>query len=377
LALPASQSSTAPPAQAASHARAGGAPRPDGASPGAKALAPKASPRFLALFRKKAAESSRQPAGAGKPSASGPGAGKAGGGLAAAGKAGEAGQAEGSRSAAGAGSLARRARRAKAARASALQAAMAAPPAPGAERKGRTGGATEGLAVQARGSATAARGSPSAARDSSLGGAKGRRAAQPPAVKLTVIDQRSARAEEQRETRRVADPLEAPAGSFERLLRSREAGHATQGSRDEPAVAPTALPRSLQERLVPQIVQHAGIILRDGGEGEIRLVLRPENLGSVRIRLQLGERSLEGRIVVDNRDVKELLDANLEQLKSALRQEGYASANIDVTVSGGRGERREQESLPAVVAAVRPAEHFEAAIPAFWDPGFTTVNLFV
>jgi flagellar hook-length control protein FliK len=94
----------------------------------------------------------------------------------------------------------------------------------------------------------------------------------------------------------------------------------------------------------------------------------------VRIRLHLGESSLEGRIVVDNSNVKELLDANMEQLKSALRQEGYASANIDVTVSGGGGERRGLDTGQGA-AAGRPAEEFQRATPAAWDLGFTTVNL--
>jgi flagellar hook-length control protein FliK len=133
---------------------------------------------------------------------------------------------------------------------------------------------------------------------------------------------------------------------------------------------------ALQERLLPEIVHQAGIILRDGGEGEIRLVLKPEHLGSVRIRLHLGESSLEGRIVVDNSNVKELLDANLEGLKSALRQEGYATANIDVTVSGDGGRRRQLEPDPALPAvADRSAGGFERAALAALDLGFTAVNL--
>jgi flagellar hook-length control protein FliK len=142
------------------------------------------------------------------------------------------------------------------------------------------------------------------------------------------------------------------------------------------ATSPTPLSGSvLQERLLPEIVHQAGIVLRDGGEGEIRLVLKPEHLGSVRIRLQLGESILEGRIVVDNSNVKELLDAHLEQLKSALRQEGYASANIDVSVSGGGGGRREPPPEPVVPALTSRTSGFERATPTILDLGFTTVNL--
>ena len=362
MALPAAQGSAA---AARARPQAAGGSRPEGASPAAQALGRKASWRFLALFRKQAAESSGKaqgaerlpaPASAAKPAGSGQSSGPAG-------KPVKNGQAGPLQSSPGAKLPARRVRRPKAAggvpSAEAASAALSA--APG--RKARAAAAQEPPAPQ--GSAA-----PAAVA------AKGRRAAPQPAVRVTVTDQRTSEPEAHRETRRGSEQQD-PAARFERvLLRGREAGPAAEAARGGPASQPSALPRSLQERLVPELVRHAGIILRDGGEGEIRLVLRPENLGSVRIRLQLGESSLEGRIVVDNRDVKELLDANLEQLKTALRQEGYASANIDVTVSGGRGERRDLGPLPPAASA-RRAEQFEASTPAFWDLGSTTVNLFV
>jgi flagellar hook-length control protein FliK len=229
--------------------------------------------------------------------------------------------------------------------------------------------------------------------------AETRRAVRPAQARVFVVDLRARAAQAQPGTRREAESAErgaAPAEGresspgFERVMTAREAGNATPGSAALlTSAAPTSLSGSgraastpvlsrqaLQERLVPEIVRQAGIILRDGGEGEIRLVLKPEHLGSMRIRLQLGESSLEGRIVVDNSNVKELLEANLEGLKSALRQEGWASANIDVTVSGGGSGRREPPPEPALAAvSERTAGRFERATPAALDLGFTTVNL--
>jgi flagellar hook-length control protein FliK len=142
--------------------------------------------------------------------------------------------------------------------------------------------------------------------------------------------------------------------------------------------------RALQERVIPQIVQRTGIILRDGGEGEIRLVLKPEHLGAVRVRLHLGESSLEGRIVVDNNIVKELLEANLEHLRDALRQEGFTSPNIEVSVGGGRPEDRAPEDRepaggPLPAAAGERAKEFEASTPLAWEAGlgYSTVNIWI
>lgn len=203
-----------------------------------------------------------------------------------------------------------------------------------------------------------------------------RREPRPAQARVFVLDLRSAEGENPGEPRRAsAAPERAESPGFERVMMARESGSSGAGARSPGSGSGSALPGSaLQERLLPEIVHQAGIILRDGGEGEIRLVLKPEHLGSVRIRLHLGESSLEGRIVVDNSNVKELLESNLEGLKSALRQEGYATANIDVTVSGDGGRRRQLEQDPWAVAE-RSAGGFERVALAALDLGFTAVNL--
>jgi hypothetical protein len=86
---------------------------------------------------------------------------------------------------------------------------------------------------------------------------------------------------------------------------------------------------NFEQRFIPEVVKQTGIVLKNGGVGEIRLVLKPENLGSLRIRLSVSESSLEGRIVVDNNSVKELVESSLDNLKNALRLEGYQTANLE------------------------------------------------
>ncbi len=359
------------PAQAPKASRAAAGAESHGLSPAAQALAPKKPSGFLQLFRRIA--------GAGGNALAGHSRGSGAAGEASSGQTAVTGKTRASQgqpeaaTATGRGGEARRGRRLEPRRGQqALSAGWpeaAALPAP--TRRARAGAPQEAQSASA------------------VEAGRGQRLAKP---RVYVVDLRVRPAAVERQT---AGRGQAPVPErAENLAPSaREPGSAapttipTSVSGFAPAGPPTsmaghALPGSvsvsaLRERLLPEIVQQAGIILRDGGEGEIRLVLKPEHLGSLRIRLQLGESSLEGRIVVDNSNVKELLEAHLEQLKSALRQEGWASANIDVTLSGGGGDRRDPTPAAPQAVAGRTAGQFERATPASMelDLGFTAVNL--
>jgi flagellar hook-length control protein FliK len=145
------------------------------------------------------------------------------------------------------------------------------------------------------------------------------------------------------------------------------------------AGAPPARPAAnFEQRFIPEVVKQTGIILKEGGNGEIRLVLKPENLGSIRIRLALSESSLEGRIVVDNNSVKELVESSLDNLKNALRLEGYQT-NLEVSVGHRRGwSGNEQAQSQPTGWLAGGSEEFENAVPLYLDmkPDYELVNVF-
>lgn len=93
-----------------------------------------------------------------------------------------------------------------------------------------------------------------------------------------------------------------------------------------------------------EIVKQAGIILKKDNSGEIRLVLKPEKLGNVRIKLNLQDNNIVGKIIVENINVKEVFEHNLESLHRAFRQEGFQSSGLEVSVGGGeqKGEGKEE-----------------------------------
>jgi len=118
----------------------------------------------------------------------------------------------------------------------------------------------------------------------------------------------------------------------------------------QPAQAPFAgtLER-LRQMAGSELTRAAGIILRDGG-GEIKLTLKPESLGSVRIRMNLVDNAIEGRIIVDNSAVRHIFEGSLDSLRRAFTAEGFQTASLQVSV-GGQGTdsgRQDRESLPRI-----------------------------
>jgi flagellar hook-length control protein FliK len=143
------------------------------------------------------------------------------------------------------------------------------------------------------------------------------------------------------------------------------------------APAQTPLER-LQQMAGSELAKTAGIILRDGG-GEIRLVLKPESLGSVRVRLNLSDNKIEGTFIVDNSAVKQVIDGNLDSITRALSAEGFQTASLQVSVGGGGADPDSQQRQAPLARRVESVAGFTGALagagePLGWDE--LLVNLF-
>ena len=99
----------------------------------------------------------------------------------------------------------------------------------------------------------------------------------------------------------------------------------------------TLMADRMREAWNGDIVQSAHIVLRDGDAGIIRLRLRPESLGNVKIELNLSENNISGRIVVESDEAKTAFEKNMNQLADAFKQGGFDSARLEVSVGGGSG----------------------------------------
>lgn len=108
--------------------------------------------------------------------------------------------------------------------------------------------------------------------------------------------------------------------------------------------------QALRESGNAEIVQRAQFVLREHGAGEIRLTLKPESLGTVRINLSLDDHQVLGRIVVDSAEVKAAFDDNIADLRERMQRSGFTMGNLDVSVgqrnqdgqSFGQGEQGNQ-----------------------------------
>lgn len=98
-----------------------------------------------------------------------------------------------------------------------------------------------------------------------------------------------------------------------------------------------ALSRELREAYNAEIVQRAAVVLKDGGDGLIRLALKPEALGAVKIRLELADNRVAGRIVVESDEALKAFSKELKSLEQAFVDGGFDGASIELALSSGGG----------------------------------------
>jgi hypothetical protein len=106
------------------------------------------------------------------------------------------------------------------------------------------------------------------------------------------------------------------------------------------------LARELQQGLSDGIVREARLVLRDGGEGTIRLSLKPESLGNVKIRLEMTENKIMGHVVVESEEVLRAFERETHSLERAFLDSGFDGAELDFSLAqGGEGGEGRREDL--------------------------------
>jgi len=147
------------------------------------------------------------------------------------------------------------------------------------------------------------------------------------------------------------------------------------------------LARELHQNFNGDIVRHASMALRDGGAGTIRLALKPETLGNVKIRLEMAENKITGHIVVESEEALRAFRRELQSLEQAFRDSGFENASLDLSLAAGGRDAdqytREPDKNPFLTgqaAASRYDESFEQtqlsiAETAFYGRGKSSINV--
>ncbi len=140
----------------------------------------------------------------------------------------------------------------------------------------------------------------------------------------------------------------------------------------------TVLLKNLKQQLNSDIVKNASIILKNQSSGEIRLVLKPEKFGTVRIWLNLQDNHIAGKIIVENNIVREAFENNLESLYRAFRENGFETSGLDVSLGRGRGETRREQERDNPMSA-QGVKILDEHVPAAQDVSIMeyTINLMV
>jgi flagellar hook-length control protein FliK len=123
--------------------------------------------------------------------------------------------------------------------------------------------------------------------------------------------------------------LNTPAG-----LSHTAAGSAAHSTAQTGAAITQALAQELNGALGTNIVQNASMVLRDGGAGLIRLNLKPETLGAVKVKLEMADNKVTGTITVQSEEAYKAFQQQVHGLEQSFRDQGFDNAQLNVTVGG-------------------------------------------
>ena len=130
------------------------------------------------------------------------------------------------------------------------------------------------------------------------------------------------------------------------------------------------LARELRGDLSADIVKQAAIVLRDGGEGTIKLSLKPETLGKVKITLEIAENRISGHIFVENEEALRAFEQEIHTLEQSFRDSGFeASLNAALDYQDN-GQRWKEKEITEPFYSGRFAETYEESSTMEFSTGF-------
>jgi len=133
-----------------------------------------------------------------------------------------------------------------------------------------------------------------------------------------------------------------------------------------------ALAKELRGNLSMDIIRDAMIIAKNGGEGTIRLSLRPASLGDVKIHLEMTENRITGLIVVESNEALRAFVKELSVLERAFKDSGFSEANLEMFLAQDgwnfAGEEQQEEDFSAPSQQMAASRYEESERIEVSDP---------
>jgi flagellar hook-length control protein FliK len=147
-------------------------------------------------------------------------------------------------------------------------------------------------------------------------------------------------------------------------------------------VVDAAAPARVSPTLVmQQIVSHIKTISAENF-AELRMTLRPENLGDVTLRIATQNGVVMAMFVAESQRIKEIIESQFSQLRDALAEQGIEVSELFVSVNSEDSEEQMNQFLKAQQEAIRrlqrasgiSGEAVEEEEPAPIDPSLVLNN---
>jgi flagellar hook-length control protein FliK len=123
----------------------------------------------------------------------------------------------------------------------------------------------------------------------------------------------------------------------------------------------------LRDGLNTEIVRHANIVLRQNGEGLIRLTLHPESLGNIKIKLEMADNKVAGRIVFESDEAMKAFEKEIASLEQSFKDSGFDGASLEMALSSdhhndGNGQQWKGEEARPFFSERFVTSSYESAI---------------
>jgi flagellar hook-length control protein FliK len=113
-----------------------------------------------------------------------------------------------------------------------------------------------------------------------------------------------------------------------------------QESRQTWTFQETLLDLEATQKIVPKLTERLQTLISEE-RSEVRIQLKPESLGELKIKLSLEQGVVSAEFVVESETVREVVAANLPQLRSTLQDIGTNVAQLAVSINTGKKDSQD------------------------------------